>query len=380
MRGDVVWECLAWAVTPVHVGSGEPWTLQDYVIRDGRLCRFEPSAVVARMAPAQRRQFTEAIDRGDLHAATRRLHDTVKDDLVLERIPLGSESRNQLERAQSDRRRLGEVMPMVRSGGRPFVPGSSIKGAIRTALLNAAVREKGVRDAPTRTDELQQWALDYERGHTEQDPFRFLEVSDAMLPEDATRVDRVINWRPDGRETARKIQIHCERLLASADAPAKRFELSIRIDAGRLAETRKRDPRKAPRFDGLAPEQLVTAVNRFYWGRWQWEIGKFFPEWRQDLARLFRIKAGGTILGPAELADHERIVLLRVGRFTQFESKSVEGIRRGVIRLPKGGTKRAAEGSTRNVVFLPPRGRSGQATIPVPMGWMLVWLREAKNG
>ncbi len=42
--------------------------------------------------------------------------------------------------------------------------------------------------------------------------------------------------------------------------------------------------------------------------------------------------------------------------------------------------QRASNASTRNVVFLPPRGRSGQATTPVPMGWMLVFIREIRDG
>ena len=269
---------------------------------------------------------------------------------------------------------------MMRSGGRPFIPGSSIKGAIRTALLNAAVQEKGPRHAPGRTEELQQWAFAYERGHTERDPFRFLEVSDAPLPEGATRVDQVINWRPEAKDKASKIQIHVERLLACADAPATRFEVTIRIDSGRLAAVRKRDARKAPHFDGLAPDRLVAAVNRFSRDRWDWEMKRFFLPWRQELEQLVRVRIGRETFGAKDLAGHPRIMLLRIGRFTQFESKSVDGIRRGVIRLPKGETKRAAEGSTRNVVFLRPRGKRENATIPVPMGWMLMFVREVRHG
>ncbi len=380
MRGDVIWDCLAWAVTPVHIGGGEEWTKQDYVIRDGHLCRIDPARLMARMEGRARKEVEHAIDRGDLQAAARLLGDAVDDADVLERIPLGPRSRQDLEQAQQDSKRWGEVTSFIRTGGRPFVPGSSVKGAIRTALLNAVVQERGVREAPSRTDQLQQWAFQYDRRHTEQDPFRFLEVSDAVLPEGATRIDRVVNWRPDGKDTARKIQIHVERLLGCADGPARRFELSIRIDTGRLAEASKRDPRKAPRFAGLGPQKLIAAVNRFYWRRWRWELGKFFPECQKDLARLPSIKSGDKILGPDQLADHPRIMLLRVGRFTQFESKSVDGIRRGVIRLPKGGMKRAAEGSTRNIIELPPRGRPGRVTIPVPMGWLLVFIREMRNG
>jgi CRISPR-associated protein Csm5 len=386
MRGDVIWRCVAWAVTPVHIGSGEDWVKSDYTIRDGRLCRFDPASVLLRMDPVRRREFERAVDRGDLQGADRIVKNAVGELDIIETIPLGPTSRDELGKAQTDPRRWGEVKPFVRTNGRPFVPGSSIKGAIRTALLNAAVQEKGVAQAkrilveagPRAPDGLQQWAFAYDGRHTEQDPFRFLQVSDAVLPQGATRIDRVVNWSPKGGDSE-KIQMHVERLVARCDGQgAPRFSFEIRIDAGRLREARRRDGDRVPRFD-LDPGALTRAVNAFHRGRLTAERDRFFSDTARYLDSLFRVALpGGGEVGIDGLAGREDFLLLRVGRFGQFESKSVDGLRRGWNPQAR---KWMEEGGTRNVVPLRFAARDGGIVERrFPLGWVLVWLREVTHG
>lgn len=385
MKGDVVWRCVAWAVTPVHIGSGEDWVKSDYTIRDGRLCRFDPASVVLRMDPKRRREFERAVDRGDLQGADRILKDSVGDLDIVETIPLGPKSREELGKAQTDPGRWGEVKPFVRTAGRPFVPGSSIKGAIRTALLSAVVQEKGVARAQRVLDEagarapdrLQQWAFDYDGRHTEQDPFRFLQVSDAVLPEGATRIQKVVNWHPE-KGPNDKMQLHYECLVARCDGQgAPRFSFEIRIDAGRLREARRRDGDRVPRFD-LDPGALARAVNAFHHRRYTAERDRFFSDTARYLDSLFRVALpGGGEVGIDGVAGREDFLLLRLGRFGQFESKSVDGLRRGWNPQAK---KSMEEGGTRNVVPLRFATRDrGVVERRFPLGWVLVWLREVRG-
>ncbi len=391
MKGDVVWRCVAWAVTPVHIGSGEDWVKSDYTIRDGRLCRFDPASVVLRMDPKRRREFERAVDRGDLQGADRILKDSVGDLDIVETIPLGPKSREELGKAQTDPGRWGEVKPFVRTAGRPFVPGSSIKGAIRTALLSEVVQQKGVAQAKRvlaeagarAPDRLQQWAFDYDGRHTEQDPFRFLQVSDAVLPEGATRIDRVVNWSPNGGDSE-KIQMHVERLVARCDGQgAPRFSFEIRIDAGRLREARRRDGDRVPRFDGLTADFLGVALKRYYWKRLDWELATFFSHNGHDKKILAWFdytwkKHDGTVahLTHDKLRQVPRCLLLRLGRFGHFESKSVDDIRSGLERLPVGHHRRAHSGSTRNVVQL---GDTVSRSTMAPLGWVLVLVRREER-
>ncbi len=385
MRSDVVWRGVAWAVTPVHVGAGETWTKQDYVVRDGKLCRIDPARVVARMDPVRRREFERAVDRGDLQGAHCILAEAVDADDILERIPLGPRARQELEQAQKDARRWGEVMPFIRTGGRPFIPGSSIKGAIRTALLNAVVQARGlgpakqvIAGAGARTsDRLQEWAFGYDGRHTEQDPFRFVEVGDVPLPDGATRIDRVVNWNPKAEES-QGIQMHVERLACRLEGTV-RVPLTIRLDLGRLEAARRCDAgpghRRTPSFP-LTEAGIRKAVKAFYAARYRWERDRFFEEQARFLDSMFAVKIGNGTLSLDELLKRDDFLLLRVGRFTQFESKSVDDLRRGYAPQRR---RTIPEGSTRNVMDVQLRTSQGKTVHRrLPFGWVLVWLREIR--
>src|SRR5581483_1187844 len=105
--------------------------------------------------------------------------------------------------------RAGRIHPFIRTGGRPFVPGSAVKGALRTALLSARAapqldelramlpldRIEGGRTSGE-SDKLQNTVL--EKASTDADPFRFVRVADAGLPEGSTRYERVVNRKRNG--------------------------------------------------------------------------------------------------------------------------------------------------------------------------------------
>jgi len=384
MRGDVVWKGEAQAVTPVHVGAGEVWTKEHYVIRNGHLCLFEPSRVVLGMDRVRRREFERAVDSGNLDGALQILEGALREDDITARIPLAKDALKELDEARGNPNRWGGVVPFVRTAGRPFVPGSSIKGAIRTALLSAEVsknehearrhafpRDEQGRERPD-PDALQRWAFKYGRGQTERDPFRFVEVADSILPEGATCIRRVLNWPPEKKGASGKgasdMQMHYECLTCRFDDASARFPLEIRIDLGRLAAARKHAAEKAPRFP-LDAEGLRRAVNTFYFGRYRWERDQFFQSHARLLDSAFRKKIGNAELGLEQLLERRDFLLLRLGRFTQFESKSVDHLRQGYQPQAK---RAVSEGSTRNVVI------TGDKR-PVPLGWVLVWLKEVKE-
>lgn len=62
----------------------------------------------------------------------------------------------------------------------PVIPGSSLKGSIRTAILNAALDETYMRDKLPRDDRrLQQELLDYK--DAKQDPFHAVQIGDCKF-------------------------------------------------------------------------------------------------------------------------------------------------------------------------------------------------------
>lgn len=398
MQGDVVWRFLAWPLTPIHIGDGsvlaaEAWRLS----ADGAwLERFDPAAVLRAADPKQREQYLNALDRGELTNAQRMLRTWVREQHVLERIKLGAAAAKELRPVIENPLRRGDVRPFVRTGARPYIPGSSIKGALRTALLSSLVpahkadieakkrehRRPNGQIASRASNEVQTLLLTRPESERErrqivpdQDPFRFVEVADVLLPDAATRVDQVINWRPTrlikgGKQPAEKMQMIFEVTDSAALGARVALPCTIRIEAGMLRAVQRldRSGRKTPSF-ALDATALARAVNAFHWKLWDYELERFYAgeaNIEPALRKLIRVKTpDGSELGPAELRTRDDVLLLRVGRFGQFESKSLEEVREGWNAQAKTPHS-MREGNTRNLV------KPAESAPLWPLGWLLL--------
>lgn len=344
------------ALTPVHIGTGETITPEEYFIQADKLVRINLHRILMEWPEGSRRRFEQLIAANQLEPARRMLRDAGCDPRYqLYQAAVGAAARQELQR-EDPARRSGEVHVLLRNlaAGAAVIPGSAIKGAIRTAIVNASAAYLGAEERESikrRLDQdrkrawmlLEELALEYPRERTERDPLRMLRVSDAELPPAAVRVDRVMVLNRQQREPeGRGIQLHVERLLSRADA-AQPPSCTLRIA---LATELARDRRT-----GLKPldwDFLIASCNYFFWSRYQEEIRQFGflagTQWVPE-----QLPAGG--------------ILLRIGRFSHFESLSVDGLRSGwnqQLRRPIEGM-----GSSRSLCVL-------NKERLAPFGWALL--------
>jgi CRISPR-associated protein Csm5 len=377
-------------ITPIHVGDGSLLAPEDYLLEDGAVARFVPERVVADMGPAERRRFLATLDAGRLgeaQAILRRAVDPPRH--VIERIGLGAGARAKLAAVFENPLQRGEVRPFVRTGGRPYLPGSSVKGALRTALLEhfatrrqpavvralgeAAAQERRPGETGRRADALVRAAFDLGPKGPDNDPLRFVEVADAPLPAGRTRIDLVENWKPRARGApAAAVPMQVERLLSRADGETVSFEVAIRVDPAAARAARALDPAKAP-ADAVSIDTLVEAANAFTWAGFEAEQAAFFagePATRAVLEEAFRIRAGQQTWSMDMVRQHPKCMLLRVGRYSHFESKSVAPFREGWNAQARRPIRE--HGATRNVVTFATR----QGAARVPLGWLLLVRRS----
>ncbi|MCS7315151.1 MAG: type III-A CRISPR-associated RAMP protein Csm5 [Bryobacterales bacterium] len=338
-------------LTPVHIGTGETIGPEEYLIQVGQFVRINTHKILMDWPLASRQRFEQFIFNNRIEEARRMLHDAAsKAEFQLYRAAIGEPSRRELERVAPSKR-SGEVHTHVRNlhTGRVVVPGSAIKGAMRTAVLSVLAHHEGQklaalvrsalnRDRNTAWMTLEEQALSYEREHTEDDPLRMLRVSDGELPTGAVRVDRVqVVGRGGQSGQAQKIQLHLERLLSRADgSPPYSCEVRIILD-GRV---RVRRP--------LDWSFLVASCNYFFWHRYQEEVIAF-----PILAEREWVPASWP----------QGSILLRIGRFSHFESLSVDGLRSGwniQRKCPIEGM-----GSSRSLCMITDQ-------ILAPFGWVLL--------
>lgn len=380
-------------LTPIHIGDGTEMRLDEYLLEEAQqpqkrydefgeeieeaaserlpmLCRFDQAKAMRAMTLTQRAALQRALDAGKLAEAARLLRQAGAGAIV-ERIQISRRSGQELRKAMEDpENRSGQVKPFVRSGGRPYIPGSSVKGALRTALASAALPRDAEPADGWSHESAMEAAFGLEPGRTETDPLRLLHVSDAVLPADATLIDRVEvmdRRNPD----AGKMQMHYERTRAltdGADAPA----FTVRLAADARAMESACVAREAARF-GAA--QVLARCRAFHVKLFKEELNWFFKG-SDETRPTLRQCLGGHVADDGRPPWREQrwdpdFLLLRLGRFGHFESKSLDGVRRGHFPQAKNPADRRRQpgdwGLTRTVT----RDARGN---PIPFGWVIGWV------
>lgn len=372
-----VYRCRLIPLTPIHVGAGETIALEDYFIQENRLVRFRPGTVVRGMAPEVKKRYLVLLGGAE---------QTLPDSLELLReeaqkmpaswvysIEVGAASRQALTEAvdKVDSRR-GEVHPLQWNEvkRRAVIPGSAIKGAIRTALLSARVAGRGQnnsawvegwqrkigkegqnsRRVAVLAQELEQEVFRRGNHGLEHDPFRFLKVSDVEVPAELVRLDRVMLLAKSETDQSSKIQMHFERVLAAADGrEATKLEFDLVLE-----KEEKRWHEKMPGYLGEVPsrEMLLQSLRYHYETRVYQESNRFAELYRDERWREWR-----------SAARDGANCLIRIGRFSHFESLSTELLRQTLDRRQRWIT----EGTSRT--YCTPDGSK-----KLPFGWAILQI------
>lgn len=330
-------------LTPVHVGSGESIAAEDYLLKDMKLIRFRPSLVLRLMAPDKRGRYLTLLSAGEsgIQPALKLLREEAarRPETWVYAIQIGAASRRELTGViESLDTRRGEVRPLLWNEvtGRAVIPGSAIKGAIRTALLSARAVQRlyenrdwwnGWSDkfAQCGTDSkalaekakrFEEEVFEYDSNNLASDPFRLIKLSDGSVAPDAVRVDRSHLMTGERSYQGEKIQMHHERLLSVSDGsvPAN-FQCYLVLECERFWN------QKMPAFSTRIRDwkTLCALCNWHYDLRYKDERQRFPELYTQNLDRHFE-------------SAKERGLVLRLGRFSHFEALSVEGMRRTLSR------------------------------------------------
>ena len=385
-----VYRFRATPLTPIHIGDGNSLAPEDYLIEGDHLIQFNRAAVLGDMKPEIRRQLEGKLDRNDFQAAQEILRKGVQPTHHRCRIQIGAESRADLLKAVGNPLdpvvRQRAVQSFIRNPltGQPYLPGSAIKGAIRTAVVNSFTQKHLASIKPLVSPLLENsnqrrnaWktleteALNFEFRQLQEDPFRLVKVADTELPLNRTRIDKVWPVKRDGKEDTKGIQMHFERLLSRGDGVEEGgFLVELELDEIAISDTRVKVGRR------LDFETIRLACIHFYTSRILAERQRFFadaqpPERIFGAEKLIKINPDKVLIAKS---IQERGLLLRIGRFSHFESLSVDHLRQGWNAQKKQPFKPGEEGSSRTLC--PCRSTEKGASLALPFGWLLLELKE----
>ena len=251
-------------ITPVHIGTGETLSQIDGFYDNGRWHRINLDAVLAAIPESELNRLTVAM--GERNFQWRRY------------LPTNQPFARYTLPCPEDPQETEIREAMKHPSGRPMVPGSSIKGAIRTALLwdligdgnqesfkySVNYLKEQLRRKPNRS-----WAgQGIERHVLGKDPnhdlMRAVQVSDTSpIPIEALEIgvawtvtlnrnDRLVQKREGNRE----YKTFAEQIRAG-----QTFDFSIKIDKSLFGQREKRELEYSDQQERVVCEELADVCN-----------------------------------------------------------------------------------------------------------------------
>ncbi|MDR1836463.1 MAG: type III-A CRISPR-associated RAMP protein Csm5 [Treponema sp.] len=390
-------------LTGIHIGTGEELTFLDYKIaslgdsKEKKYIKFSNDRILQRLWEDEQKRT--AFERASVNGNMKELQKFFQNNCTCaDDIDYICEITGEFLKTYNDNwdkdpyQNAAKVLQMYRSQGtppRPVIPGSSLKGSIRTALLNIYLEDlydlfprdyenllkyfkqekyivkenkdfKQEKNFVKENNMLQQKLLDYR--DAKDDPLRAVSIPDCPFKARGTQLVGGLKLVPlslDPLETQIQAEVIKGELLGG-NAPS---ELCISID-DKLQKT----PFSLHWKDSLKCLKTITfddirkSCNDFYWGEFKEEYKKFY------------INASG---GTKELIDkledrlEEAITkgqfIIRVGRWSQVEFVTFEeNFRKPETRVVRG--KQLESGTTRTLFDY-----DGKY---VPMGWCVLSEKE----
>ncbi|GAB6067606.1 hypothetical protein JCM13664_09240 [Methylothermus subterraneus] len=384
-------------LSPVHMGTDEDYVPTNYIIEDDALFEFDAEALLS-LPEADRR----ALDRILSGAPAPRMIEQVQAFFYQRRERLIPKAVNLVRVspgiADLYQKRVGKAANLEAGGERVYnrleieraayhpadrrlyLPGSGLKGAIRTALLDRQNRSrslppdlKGDRGA---NQKLQERLL---QGSFHTDPLRLVQVSDCRWcgPEElnSAEVWFAVNRKKqpvtrNGQEVRSQAEQGNLYQLLECAAPFRvhAFCGSLTLSDVRAAGEHSDLPKL--RF-GL--DEIAKACNAFYRPIFEHELKQlkareFLDEsWRQTVQTLLDDP------GLQKRLSENRTFLLRVGRHSGAEAVTLNGVRK--IKILQGRGQPPAWEAEAKTWWLAAREEGNRRGL-IPFGWLLIEIGE----
>lgn len=364
-------------ITPVFVGTGTSLGPEEYYIDEKAMVRFSTAKAIAVMREGERKQLEKFMDGAGMVEGIQMLREVARREAstTLYRLPVGDECLERLRSLSRTSDQAIQTMPHTLENGHGYIPGTAIKGAIRTAVLSGWLQQQpGLLNRYQREIWAEGTRLPDSRkleaeilggGQMESDPFRYLSVRDVSIHPREMRVDSFFMVDREGRPKGDKIAMFGERLACAVEGKPTGSEVEVHHQGRKITlptagtveisiEADKRRDERVKRIFGatrsLDFKEQAALCRHFYLGRLQAERRRFpsLYKWFDPVIESLIATTG---------------VFLRIGRHSHFESASLDGIRKGSnvqLRMP------IREGSTRTTCSL----KAGSDRTS--MGWVLL--------
>jgi CRISPR-associated protein Csm5 len=403
--------CTVSTLSPVHIGCGEDYYPTNYVIDDGLLHHFSEEGLLAALSPSEKNALAKIAekpnDRNDsgIKELQQFIH-SKKDTLQLyatHSVPLSKELEKfyqsrigKTSQREANGRNVNNQLNIARHAFNPYnqtpyFAGSSIKGAIRTALLNALngneslqskLNELRITDKNRRpfivndkidipkivNGKLQENLLDYqaisdkpEKG-IKGDPLRLLKIGDATYKNSDDLIADEIRFAVNRKNKISKKQSELYQILECLPANRSR---SLMFDMIFLAD-------KAVNYRWTLSE-ICNACNEFFVPQLEKELDILQQlnycnaEWAKNVEKLLANELGDAF-------KNQQAFLLRIGQHGGAESNTLEGLRHIKVKI-KDKPAEYKYLPKPNTIWLAANHKDQQHDL-LPFGWVIVEIDD----
>lgn len=361
------YELVISTLSPVHIGCGEDYEPTNYVMDDDCLYPFHAISESAFPSKQQRDALLKQCNsiQGLWNIFHSAVHLETMKALAERYVPMKPGIQAQQAQRINDSKfpLIIERTAFDRFSGAPILPGSGIKGAIRTAILERQARESNFPGAEQvrNKKEHQDIQKNLMKGSFASDPLRLLKISDAHLagtasPEPTRILTRHSRHRKDNTKTSVSDSgQNFSECIVPFMAGAFRAEFTLLQNSHTWEERDRKITVK-----NLAIGNILKACNDYYLDR--------LKAHREALQILNAGKWFDSILPLVEQAVREsRGFLLRVGKHAGADYLTIEKYRRIQTKYEKYPTAKTLPISTT---------LCGDGKEYSPFGWMFVEVCE----
>ena len=322
-------------VTPIHIGTGEDYVPVDYVIKKNGADDQNYFYSIRRgkfidyiISKDKYDEFLKVCDNTDFRQINKYILDNFNEEMIDWKMPVSKnvfetyDKNISIEVKKNDTNRL-EIRSFIHDTFKNniYIPGSSIKGSIRTAVLNYKIKN-GKKPPNLNNDskaiEIEKSILNIREKDNSDDPFRLIKISD-FIPESNEKrysfIDRVINVK-SGKDLSegKGVPVFMELSLRE-----KKFigEITIIKDESRI--------------DDININFIIDAMN-YHYGESSYEFElKAFPNVFNDKI----IKVFETVKDETKI-NNNKAFLMKIGNHSGAFEVTMEGYRKIRIKNRSG--------------------------------------------
>lgn len=350
-------------ISPVHIGCDDVYEPTGFVIDEkrGRLIAFDPIQFIQSLLPQDRGTFATLCSQGNISSIVSILKFILGKQIQgreieiargliphyrrVVNLPINNEGKIKQELNQFAISRTAYNS----YNNLPYIPGSSLKGALRTAYLSKIAGEKGIRGRKDRARALENELLG---GSFDRDPFRMVKVSDLTPIGD---VKTKIVYAVNRKKKKSKFEARGPFQIMESIKEATQFEGIINI---------QQPERICGITKSITVNELLRSINAFY-----------IPLVNEENNVTSEIDVGSMVVNKINNNFKSRLgktaFLLRIGRHSGAEAVTIEGNRNIKIMQGREQSPKFLDHST--TLWLAseesnPRNNNGL----IPFGWAVL--------